>query len=96
MAPSTDSQEGGLPDLRLPIGLFFIVASLIVLGAAFAAPPSQAMPAVSLHADRDCGAVLLLFGLLMAFFGWRAGPDKGGRSEAAQGDPATPSETAPH
>ena len=62
-----------MPDLRLPVGLFFLVAGLILAQEGVRHP--QLLPGAPLNADLDWGAVLLVFGAVMTFFGWRAGPE---------------------
>ena len=64
--------EVGLPDLRQPVGLFFIVLALILLAEALHSHPMR----VGLPVDLYSGAVFLVFGVLMAIFGTLAGPEK--------------------
>jgi hypothetical protein len=64
-------EEDGLPDLRLPIGLFFIVIGIILLVASITNHTFSA----GIPIDQDWGIALLLFGVVMAYFGWKAGPE---------------------
>ena len=69
-------------DLRFPVGLFFLIIGAILLIDGLLHPILT--PGVSLVLNRDWGLVLIIFGALMAGFGWkaqRAGVTSGG-SEA--------------
>ncbi len=57
-------------DLRLPVGFFFLLVGAILTVDGLMHP--IAVPGVSIVLNRDWGIVLLVFGCLMAFFGWRA------------------------
>ena len=87
--------DQGLPDLRLPIGIFFFIVAVIVLTASFARTEIALVAPVSAEADRDWGVVLLVFSLGMAYFGWKAGPQLDqAPSDSAAGDPSTPPHSA--
>jgi len=77
-------------DLRLPIGVFFLIigALLAVYGAVKPFSPEG----VSLNVDLDWGIVLAIFGALMAVFGWlaqRSGENTGGTAAAKAPDKRT-------
>jgi hypothetical protein len=57
-------------DLRLPIGLFFSLIGAILLVDGLLHPIIT--PGVHLILNRDWGACLLVFGVVMTFFGLRA------------------------
>ena len=57
-------------DLRLPVGLFFLIIGAILLVDGLIHPIMT--PGVHLILNRDWGACLLVFGALMTFFGARA------------------------
>ncbi len=56
-------------DLRLPVGLFFLLVGLILLIDGLLHPIFT--PGVHLVLNRDWGACLLIFGAIMTFFGAR-------------------------
>lgn len=62
-------------DLRLPVGIFFLLVGAI-LGIDGLLHPITA-PSVNIVLNRDWGAFLFVFGVLMAFFGWRAQQQRG-------------------
>jgi len=64
--------EVGLPDLRIPVGLFFLVIGLIIFVEGIVAKPISA----GVPIDLIWGVVLLIFGALMALFGFKAGSEK--------------------
>ncbi len=57
-------------DLRLPVGLFFTLIGTILLVDGLLHPIIT--PGVHLILNRDWGACLLVFGVIMTFFGLRA------------------------
>jgi hypothetical protein len=57
-------------DLRLPVGLFFLIIGAILLIDGLIHP--VVTPGVHLVLNRDWGACLLVFGAVMTFFGARA------------------------
>jgi hypothetical protein len=57
-------------DLRLPVGLFFLIVGTILFIDGLIHPIMT--PSVNLVLNRDWGACLLVFGALMTFFGARA------------------------
>jgi hypothetical protein len=59
-----------MPDLRIPVGLFFLLTSLILIAEGIISHPIR----VGLPVDLDWGVVLLVFAVLMLFFGVRAKP----------------------
>lgn len=70
-------------DLRLPIGIFFVIVGVIlaVYGAASPSFPERVPVNVNLY----WGICLAIFGALMAVFGWmaqRSGKTTGGTGDA--------------
>ncbi len=61
-----------MPDLRLPVGIFFVLAGFVLVVQAFVQPALEA----GIFIDLWWGIVLLFFGALMWIFGWLAGPVK--------------------
>ena len=57
-------------DLRLPVGLFFLIIGAILLVDGLLHPILT--PGVPIVLNRDWGACLLVFGAIMTFFGARA------------------------
>ncbi len=59
-------------DLRLPIGIFFILVGVILMIFGLVSPTN--IPNIDVHINIDLywGIVLLLFGIPMTFFGLRA------------------------
>ncbi len=59
-------------DLRLPIGIFFILVGLIITIYSIIAPAY--VPHIKEHINIDLywGIVLLIFGIPMTIFGWMA------------------------
>jgi hypothetical protein len=55
-------------DLRLPVGVFFTLIGAILLIDGLVHPALV----LGIPVTRDWGACLLVFGLLMGVFGWRA------------------------
>ena len=70
-------------DLRLPVGLFFtIVGAILAVDGVMHPIHTDGVPFIL---NRDWGLCLLVFGLLMAGFGWKAqkqGITSGGTEEA--------------
>jgi hypothetical protein len=56
-------------DLRLPIGIFFLLVGLVMTVYGVVSP--QMIPNITqqINADLDWGILLLVFGALMTFFG---------------------------
>ena len=73
-------------DLRLPIGIFFILVGVITIYALIS--PAY-VPHISEHINIDLywGIVLLIFGIPMTIFGWMA-EQKAKNSPAAEEKPA--------
>lgn len=57
-------------DLRLPVGVFFLIIGAILTIDGLLRPITT--PGINLVLNRDWGFCLLVFGALMAFFGARA------------------------
>jgi uncharacterized membrane protein len=59
-------------DLRLPIGIFFLLVGMILAGYGFVS--SHDIPNITekININLDWGVVLLVFGAAMTFFGWKA------------------------
>jgi hypothetical protein len=70
-------------DLRLPIGIFFMIvgAVLAIYGALNPAYPER----VQINVDLYWGICLAIFGILMALFGWMA--QRRGETTGGTGDP---------
>jgi hypothetical protein len=70
-------------DLRLPVGIFFLIIGAILTISGLVHPVMSAGPAVNLNLD--WGIILLIFGALMAGFGaaaQRRGQTSGGADPA--------------
>jgi hypothetical protein len=63
-------KEAMMLDLRLPVGLFFLLIGAVLTVDGLLHPITT--PGVNLVLNRDWGICLLLFGALMTFFGVRA------------------------
>jgi len=74
-------------DLRLPVGIFFLMIGLVLLGDGLLHPIKT--PGVDIVLNRDWGVVLVVFGALMTFFGSRA------QAAANKAEAAGPHETVP-
>jgi hypothetical protein len=57
-------------DLRLPVGIFFTIVGAVLMIDGLVHPIHT--PGVSFILNRDWGFCLLVFGLLMGWFGYRA------------------------
>ena len=57
-------------DLRLPVGVFFLIIGLILAADGLIHPIHT--PGVSIILNRDWGFCLLVFGAGMSVFGWLA------------------------
>lgn len=69
-------------DLRLPVGIFFLLIGAILTVAGLLNPIKS--PGVDLVLNRDWGICLIVFGALMTGFGWKAqrsGVTSGGASD---------------
>lgn len=60
-----------MPDLRLPVGLFFLLTGAVLVAQGLIDP--QVIE--GMRVDLDWGALLVIFGAAMTYFGWKAGPD---------------------
>ncbi len=78
-------------DLRLPIGLFFLIVGVILVIAGIVSPEAARD---GIRVDLYWGIFLLIFGALMTFFGLKGDPSFEDPSDAAAGDPATPLHSA--
>ena len=59
-------------DLRLPIGYFFIINSVLLIGTGLAQPHDVIVAGQMFNLDVVWGTVMGIFGLLMAGFALRA------------------------
>ena len=59
-------------DLRLPIGIFFILVGIIMTVYSIISPAYIPHIKESINIDLYWGIVLLIFGIPMTLFGWRA------------------------
>jgi uncharacterized membrane protein len=62
-------------DLRLPTGLFFALAGLILLALGVMSPDSRA-PLTDVNVNLYCGFFMVAFGAVMLLLAWRAGSMK--------------------
>ena len=58
-------------DLRLPMGTFFALIGVILLGMAVLAPDARAA-LTSANVNLYCGLTMLAFGAFMLLLAWRA------------------------
>lgn len=58
-------------DLRLPIGSFFAVIGILLLGMGLLAPDERAA-LTSANVNLYCGLTMLAFGAFMLLMAWRA------------------------
>ncbi len=58
-------------DLRLPIGIFFLLVGLLMAGYGVVSPNDIPHIGMKINGNLDWGIVLTIFGLLMTIFGWR-------------------------
>ena len=58
-------------DLRLPMGAFFALVGLIVLGVGILAPGERAALTTA-NVNLYCGLVMIAFGAFMLLMAWRA------------------------
>ncbi|MGC8623799.1 MAG: hypothetical protein ACP5VQ_00865 [Phycisphaerae bacterium] len=59
-------------DLRLPIGIFFVLVGCIMVGYGVISPHDIPHISEKININLYWGILLLLFGLPMAIFGWKA------------------------
>ncbi len=59
-------------DLRLPIGIFFLLVGLIMVGYGVVSPQDIPHITEKVNIDLYWGIVLLVFGAPMTIFGWKA------------------------
>ena len=59
-------------DIRLPIGLLFVVVGTLLAGYGLFTPGSRSGTGVGLNLDAGWGGVLLLFGVTMLLLSFRA------------------------
>jgi hypothetical protein len=59
-------------DLRVPIGLMFLILGLLIATYGFFADPAIYQRSLGLNVNLWWGLVMLVFGLLMLIFGRRA------------------------
>ena len=58
-------------DLRIPVGLMFTVFGLILVGVGLFGAPALREQSLGINMNLWWGAVELVFGAAMLFFGWR-------------------------
>ena len=61
-------------DLRLPVGLMFTIFGVILIGVGLLGGPALPEQSLGINMNLWWGAVELVFGASMLFFGWRARP----------------------
>ncbi len=59
-------------DLRLPIGIFFVLVGLIMVGYGVVSPHDIPHITEKVNINLYWGIVLLVFGAPMTLFGWKA------------------------
>jgi Na+/H+ antiporter NhaD/arsenite permease-like protein len=59
-------------DLRLPIGIFFVLVGCIMVGYGIISPHDIPNISEPININLYWGILLLIFGLPMAVFGWKA------------------------
>jgi hypothetical protein len=69
-------------DIRLPIGLLFLLVGALLTGYGLVSDPSLYARSLGINVNLDWGAVLLAFGAAMLYLGRsstrRGGPSQGG------------------
>ena len=58
-------------DIRLPIGLMFLILGLLILVYGFVSDPTIYQRSLGMNINVIWGAVMLVFGLVMFLFGLR-------------------------
>ena len=58
-------------DIRLPIGLMFLILGVLILVYGFISDPAIYQRSLGMNVNVIWGAVMLVFGLLMFLFGMR-------------------------
>lgn len=58
-------------DIRLPIGLMFLILGLLILVYGFVSDPAIYQRSLGMNINVIWGAVMLVFGLVMFLFGLR-------------------------
>lgn len=58
-------------DIRLPIGMMFSVLGVLLAGYGLASDKRIYQASLGINVNLGWGAVLLVFGLIMMFLGWR-------------------------
>jgi protein-S-isoprenylcysteine O-methyltransferase Ste14 len=74
-------------DIRLPLGLMFTIIGLLLAGFGFFSDPAIYQRSLGIDVNLWWGLVLLVFGALMLWLGWRAA------AKAAQVQSRKPLET---
>ena len=69
-------------DLRLPIGIFFVLVGAIMVGYGAISPHDIPNISEKINMNLYWGLVLLVFGVPMTFFGWRADAKNKAEAEA--------------
>jgi hypothetical protein len=67
-------------DIRLPIGLLFLLLGALLTGYGLVSDPSLYTRSLGINVNLDWGVVLLVFGAAMLYLG-RAPPGRGGTSQ---------------
>jgi hypothetical protein len=73
-------------DIRLPIGLMFIVKGIILILYGLFSDPSHYTVSLGINVNRDWGAAMLLFGIVMLAWS-RLAPDKPAPEGEASAEP---------
>jgi multisubunit Na+/H+ antiporter MnhG subunit len=59
-------------DIRTPLGIMFTILGLLLAGFGLLSDPAIYERSLGIHIDTWWGLVLLLFGAVMLWLGWRA------------------------
>jgi len=63
-------------DIRLPLGVMFVLLGLLLLGFGIASDPSAYQQSLGININLKWGLVLLAFGTLMLLLTWRTASAK--------------------
>jgi len=60
-------------DIRIPLGLIFLITGSLLTVYGFATRANAALyaPSMGVNLNLGCGIIMVLFGLTMFLFGWR-------------------------
>ena len=59
-------------DIRIPLGMMFTILGLLLVGFGFFSDPAIYQRSLGIDVNLWWGLVLLVFGTLMLWLGWRA------------------------